>query len=185
MSYEEIVRFYPNPRHGIEEIMPTRLGNILRNAELYPYERYNIRSVTAWPRLFPLLPAGFSAEVVIARSNLNFMLIISSLSAAFACVAGGYLLFAGTAWWFIVAWIAYRGALSSALFVGTQIKVAFDLYRNELLKQMRVTLPTNSSEEKQTWRQLHQLFYQFKPLDLPYTANLAPPSSSSSEETDP
>ncbi len=38
------------------EVMPTRLGNILKNAELHPEDRYGIDAVVVWPRLYPLLP---------------------------------------------------------------------------------------------------------------------------------
>src|SRR5260370_7047529 len=51
-AYWEIYHFYPMPEYGVEKVMPTRLGNILKNAELYPHERYNIDSVLVWPRLY-------------------------------------------------------------------------------------------------------------------------------------
>ena len=56
--YQDIYLFYPG-RHRLDELMPTRLGNILKNAEVYPKLRYGIDSVLIWPRLYPLLPDAF------------------------------------------------------------------------------------------------------------------------------
>ena len=40
------------------------------------------------------------------------------------------------------------------------IKAAFDLYRNELLKQMRLPLPATLDEEKTRWREIGQFLYR-------------------------
>src|SRR6266498_1987653 len=45
-----------------EEVLPTRLGNILRAAERYPISHYGMDAVYFWPRLFPLLPPEFKAD---------------------------------------------------------------------------------------------------------------------------
>jgi len=53
LSYDTISYNYPM---RTREVMPTRLGNILKNAELYPTDRYQIDAVQVWPRLYGLLP---------------------------------------------------------------------------------------------------------------------------------
>ncbi len=160
--YEEIYFSYPLPTQP-EHVMPTRLGNILKNAELYPKDRYRIDAVLIWPRLYHLLPERFIQTLAEARSALDFMLVISSLSGAFVLVGGGYLLYIKAPVRIIIfcilgglfiAWMAYKGTISSGLLYAQQIKVAFDLYRNELIKQMHLPLPANPDEEKKRWHEI-------------------------------
>lgn len=184
-AYEQIYLFYPLPPQR-REVMPTRLGNILKNSELYPRDRYSIDAVLVWPRLYNLLPDAFKQSIIDLRGNLDFMLVISAHAAAFAFLAGGYLLaakaspltfLASFAGGLAVAWLAYRAALGSALLYAQQIKAAFDLYRNELLNQMRVPLPANRDAERATWAELCQMLYRnIQPASWTYEA--APPSSS-------
>lgn len=167
-QYEKIYLYYPLPTQP-EQVMPTLLGNILKNAELYPRDRYRIDAVLIWPRLYYLLSDRFVQTVADARGALDFMLVISSLSVGFALLAGSYLLITGAAWlYFLVcflgglftAWLAYKSALGSALLYAQQIKVAFDLYRNDLLKKMHISLPTTPEEEKRVWNDVVQLLYR-------------------------
>lgn len=174
-SYEELYFNYPPYR---ADMMPTRLGNILKNSEIYAYERYSIDSVLIWPRLYGLLPDRCSALVAQARSALDFMLVISSLGTAFAIVSGAYLLVVRADWWLylvcfgggmIVARASYQGAIGSALVFAQQIKAAFDLYRNELLKQMRIPLPLTRNGEDALWTAVCQFLYRNQPPTYPYS----------------
>jgi len=174
--YEEIYLFYPLPTQS-EQVMPTRLGNILKNAELYPKDRYRIDAVLIWPRLYYLLPERFIQTFAEARGALDFMLVISSLSGAFALISAGYLLYvwAPMQLFFIcipgglfIAWLAYKGAIDGALIYAQQIKVAFDLYRNDLLKQMNMPLPATPAEEKERWNEVVLFLYRNVPGLLTY-----------------
>ena len=175
-NYEYIYFNYPKPTQ-LDEVMPTRLGNILKNSELYPSDRYGLDAVLMWPRLYDLFPAPFTEAIIALRTGVDFMLVISSLSTAFALISGIYLVVVqGSPYLFllcfggglVIAWIAYRGALSNALLYGQQIKTAFDLYRFELLKKMQVPLPKNLGEELQTWQDLKDFIYNNGPLPWPY-----------------
>lgn len=175
-AYNQIYQLYPLPS-DMDEVMPTMLGNILKNAELYPRDRYQIDSVLVWPRLYRLFPADFVEDIVAVRGALDFMLVIGSLGGAFAVLSGGYLLVMRSPWWLFllcfwgglaVAMLAYRSSLSNAQLVGTQIKIAFDLYREELLTQMRIPLPTTQQEEKEIWKQLCKFFFRNDPIRLTY-----------------
>ncbi|MCA1680714.1 MAG: hypothetical protein LC777_18085, partial [Actinobacteria bacterium] len=46
---------YPSSDHE-DDVLPTRLGNILLAAERYSLDRYQFESILFWPRLYPLLP---------------------------------------------------------------------------------------------------------------------------------
>jgi hypothetical protein len=166
--YEDIYLGYPLPTQP-EQVMPTRLGNILKNAELYPKDRYQIDAVLIWPRLYNLFPERFVQTITEARGALDFMQVLSSLGGAFALLAGSYLILVGGTWWLflacfwgglLVAWLAYQGALGSALLYAQQVKTAFDLYRNELLKQMRLQLPATPKEEETWWHEIGQFLYR-------------------------
>jgi hypothetical protein len=139
--YAKIYSSYPLPTQP-GEVMATQLGNVLKNAELYPRDRYNIDAVLAWPRLFPLLPEGFTALLTASRAALDRALATSVLavgagtaSAAYTLVQDGHWQLFLACWWggAALAWLMYRSALSAAAVYGQQIKTAFDLYRGILL----------------------------------------------------
>lgn len=175
---EAIYLYYPKPAYS-DQVMPTRLGNILKNSELYPLDRYGIDPVLVWPRLYHLLPERFIQVVVEARSSLDFMLAISTLSILFALASGVILLSVKAAGWLflvcfwggsLAALLAYKGALGNALMYAEQQKVAFDLYRNELLKQMRLKLPATPQKENEQWHEIRELIYgEQVPASLTYS----------------
>ncbi len=175
--YDEIYLNYPPPSR-LEQVMPTRFGNILKNAELYPLLRYKIDAVLIWPRLYHLFPERLLQTLAEARSSFEFMLVISFLGGAFALLSSIYLLIVGGTWWLfllcfweglLIAWFAYEAALGSARLYAQQVKAAFDLYRNELLIQMRLPLPTNPKEEREQWQAIGQFLYRNLPGSLKYT----------------
>ncbi|GAB1540024.1 hypothetical protein NUACC21_26930 [Scytonema sp. NUACC21] len=185
VNYESIYLYYPPEP---EQVMPTRLGNILKNAELYSFYRYEIDAVLIWPRLYNLFPERFIQTIAEAKGSLDFMLVVSALSGIFGLVTGVYLVVVQASGWLFLtcfwgglflAMFAYHSALESALLYAQQIKAGFDLYRNELLKQMRLELPKTPSEEIELWDKIHQLLYnsnttvflQYKDPDAAKTQN--------------
>jgi hypothetical protein len=187
--YEEIYLYYPLPTRSYE-VMPTRLGNILKNAELYPDLRYGVNSVLVWPRLYQLLPNHYLQTIAEARGSLDFMLVIATLSGIFALASSLYLWIVKAKWWLfllclcggmVVAFWAYLGALQNAFLYAQVIKAGFDLYRYKLLNQMRLPLPTSPSQEQQLWQQVNNFLYRGIPFSgLHYTNN--PPENSQDGE---
>lgn len=159
---------YPSPtRPG--EVMPTRVGNILKNAELYPEIRYGIDAVVVWPRLHPLLPSGVSTALGAVKADLELQLVTASLAAALGVAGGAAVLVAGGPWllflaWYwggaLVWWLAVRGAAGPARAYGQQVKVAFDLYRRDLLTQLDA-----GSDGPARWQALARLWHRGLPLD--------------------
>ena len=180
-NYNYLSLYYPShydPEKAIKIIMPTQFGNILKNAESYPSDRYGLDAVVIWSRLYPLFPERFIQIVGEAKGTVDFMLVISSLSGIFALISGIYLvIIKASGWLFLLcfwgglglAWLAYRGALASAVVYAQQIKTGFDLYRQELLKQMHLKLPTNLKNEKEQWEEVRRFLYQNFPLSGEYT----------------
>jgi hypothetical protein len=160
-----------------DKVMPTRLGNILKSAELYPKYRYHADSVLLWPRLHHLFPENFRRDVADARAQLEFLLVISLLSTIFSIVAGGYLLLRGAAWWafllcfwggILVAFGAYLGSTSNAQVYAYQLRVGFDLYRTELIRQLRLELPGTFDQERERWKEIISLFFYATPPEWTY-----------------
>lgn len=91
--YRNLSLYYPPQDY----IMPTRLGNVLKAAELYSWERYQIDSVVIWSRLESDIPDAFSAPLQDAKTSLD---LITTLAA--------FLLFFGVP---LACWVALRTAV--------------------------------------------------------------------------
>lgn len=166
--YESIYYGFPFPDEP-EAVMPTRLGNILKNSEQYAYKRYDMDAVLLWPRLYAVLPEGFIKTLDGAKTSLDFMLVISTLSSLFALLAGIYLVVTGGPWWlfllcfaggWVVAYFAYRSALEAAVTYGQLIKSAFDLYKDALRQQLGYERPKSLEEERAFWIAVYDLTYR-------------------------
>lgn len=158
------------PRN-VDRIMPTRLGNILRAGEEHAYLRYGIDSVTAWPRLYIVLPETFRQTFGSAAANLELAVIISVLGAAFAAI-GGLLASVMLPWYaallivgggMAVAWLGYQAALHAASGYAMLIRAAFDVHRWKLLEAMGLKSPTSYDSEREQWGQLRKLWREMGP----------------------
>jgi hypothetical protein len=152
-------------------MMPTRLGNILRAAEIYPYERYGIDAVVIWPRLRPLLKPEVMALLEDRKTTLTFMLSMSLLSALFSLIWCPMLAFSNRWDLFLLcalgwplAWMCYQNALQSALVYSEQLRATFDLYRHDLLKALNRPVPSTLEEERKEWLRLTRFFQRNLPL---------------------
>jgi hypothetical protein len=68
-------------------ILPTRLGNILRAAEVYSQDRYHVDAVALWPRMVWAIDKEFMGHVDTANDQCSFLLNSSLLSGIFAALA--------------------------------------------------------------------------------------------------
>jgi len=172
--WAELLAFYPPPTH-LDKMMPTRLGNILRAAEIYPYERYGIDAAVIWPRLRPLLKPEVMALLEDRKTTLTFMLSMSLLSALFSLIwcpvlalwTNRWDLFLLCALGWPLAWLCYQNALQSALAYGEQLRAIFDLYRHDLLKALNRPVPATLEEERKEWLRLSRFFQRNLPMPPP------------------
>lgn len=135
-----------------QDLLPTRLGNILRAAERRPYHRYGLDAIICWPRLWLLLPEAVKKDLQAAQTELNnaVRLIFWSLL---------FLVWSIWAWWAIplalmAAAFAYGWALDAAAVYATLIEATFDLHRPLLYNALGWTLPPDPAEERRVGRQL-------------------------------
>lgn len=157
-------------RYPIDEadVMPTTLGNTLRAAERYPFDRYRADTIITWPRLAALVPASFAAQVDEFRAGMEFLAVVCVWCASFTALTGGALvLLGGSPSFFAVVlvvgsaatWAAYRGTVEAAEEYGDQLKVGHDLYRNLLFAQLRLPMPDTLERERAQWLALHDFIY--------------------------
>ena len=157
--------YYP-PRKHIDNVMPTRIGNILLDSELYARDHYGIDSVTIWTRLRPLLAGDVIAPLEGSRTARDFMLLMSALSATFTLIWCPVLAIFTSRWDLFLlcaagwplAWVCYYSAVQSTLAYSERLKAVFDLHRNDLLKALNRKIPENAEKERKEWTDLSDFF---------------------------
>ncbi len=170
---------YNNFPRDAQLLRPTRLGNLLAAAEEYPYELYRLDAVVWWPRLVTLLPETFRTQVDTAITPMLTMLNLSMILSLLTCLGGA--LFLAVQYWSLcvvmcigglfIARLCYIAAVTQAEDYSVLVRVAFDLYRHEMLKQMHIPVPDNLVEERRLWLSLNPWIDQYKP---PWEADNAP-----------
>lgn len=169
-----LARTFPPPTRG-DALMPTRLGNILRAAEIYPHERYAIDSVVIWPRLRHVLPTAAVGTLVEAQTALESLLLLRTLATVFGVVAPTTLIVTRESWllvavsllaW-VVAGLSHGSALQVAIGYADQIRTAFDLYRMDLVRHLGFETPGDLATERLLWDDLTQFYFRNLPLARP------------------
>ena len=153
-------------------LKPTRLGNVLVAAEEYPYQLYRLDAVIWWPRLITLLPERLRSQLDTALTPLVSLLNLSMILILVALGGGATTLLTDRRWWLgvlvIIGGLAlargcYLAATNQAMDYGQLIRVAYDLYRHDILKQMHVPTPENLVEERLLWETLNTMMYYYIP----------------------
>jgi hypothetical protein len=166
-----------------ERLLPSALGNALRAAEDDAGQRYGLETVLIWPGLYVVLSEQARAIVDDQRTQLD---VVARLAATLAVTA---LLATGLLWrwwpWVVVvpmgllglAWFAYRAAVSAAVAYGDGLRLAFDLYRFDLLRTLHLPLPQDSGSELAANLRLSEFLALGKSLHVAYQhAELPAPS---------
>jgi hypothetical protein len=160
--------YYNYPRNP-DRLKPTRLGNVLIAVEEYPYQIYQLDATIWWPRLAVLLPQDFRVQVDMSLSPMLAAINLSSLFTLLALISLISILF-NHQWLlcgliFIIglslARVLYYAVISQAIVYGKLVRVAFDLYRHEILKQMHIPLPDNLFKERTVWDLLTKWHYYY------------------------
>lgn len=145
-------------------VLPTRLGNVIRSFESYPWRQYRIRAISVWPRLVARIDEKYATQIADAKSAVDFMLNSSLLCATLALlVAGVRLLYpVGLASevvlvpslevlaLIVLSYGFYLAAIAGAGAWGALVRGAFDLYRGDLLAALGYSQKPRSLEEERT-----------------------------------
>ena len=144
-----------------EYLLPTRLGNALRAAELQAGQRYGLNTIDVWPRLLPNLSPRVTEIITDLRNQLTpapasvLSWCLPLASTALLAVHGPWLLIpAVTA---VSSWIAYRAAARCDRPRPSALR-RLRLHRFELLRGLHLPLPVNSATEEQVNRNLSRFF---------------------------
>jgi len=167
-----------------DDILPTKLGNIIRGFEYYPATRYSIEPITIWPRLLAILPQKQVDAINTEKSFVDFWL---NLSLSFLILGP---LWVTTMWYVAIFWpffvpvlvgavllgyLAYRMAIPNAVAWGYEVRTAFDLYRCDLLRKLGFKRPASLTAERALW---DKIFWFFNYEDYAKEQGLPQPDSS-------
>lgn len=157
-------------------VAPTRLGNILLEAELYPEATYSMDVAFYWYRLRHVLPDVVFNTMDKAKAIADFLVYLSFFLIFYTPLhLIGYLIQGQTLIALLggvaglpVAYLLYRISLSPLSIYGQHFKAAFDNYRSDLAEEMGLGPETLSFEsqqkiegEKERWRRAW-LFLQYQ-----------------------
>jgi hypothetical protein len=144
------------------DLMPTRLGNLLRAAERQPLNKYGLDAIICWSRLWMLLPDPVKKDLQEARADLNTAVRVWLWSLLFCSWAVLAILPTSVnlqATWplllgLLSGWFAYHWALAAASLYGELIEAAFDLHRNLLYQAINWRKPDDPNEERRVGQDL-------------------------------
>jgi hypothetical protein len=136
---------YPAGREGErgapfdDRLMPTMLGNILRNGEDAAGDRYGLDMPTVYERMYPAIVAGRLGPVI--SQNLDVIDTAGALCVMTAVATAASLPLVGRLdWWSLVPVVmsmlsvaSYKGALRAARRHAKHLATAFDLHRFDLV----------------------------------------------------
>lgn len=143
------LRTYPEKVH---EIMPTRLGNILRRHERLAGAAFGLDAVTSTPFLLQVASGEVKAYVDDTRTDMDIAVRMVLVWAASSVVTAA-MLWRHDLWLlvplatFICSCTAYRGAVFAAVDYGTSLHVLTALTRRQLYEALGMDFPANSGEE--------------------------------------
>ncbi len=140
------------------EIMPTRLGNILRASERRIYAKYGLDPRICWARLWLLIPGDARENVSTARSGLD-------VGARSFLWGGLFAIWIVWSWWAlpvaVIALVAsYAWMVDAARDYGELLEATFDLYRFSLYRTLGLPIPANSDVEPAQGKLLTQFLWR-------------------------
>jgi hypothetical protein len=140
---------YPEP----DEILPTRLGNVLRRQERQAGSAYGIESIGALPRLAMVAKPPELAYLNNQRTQLELALRTAILALFATIITVPFMWWQGL-WMFLavvpygMAYASYRGAVALAEEYGMAMRTLIDMSRFALYERLRIEQPSNSAAER-------------------------------------
>lgn len=169
-------------------LLPTALGNIIRAFEVYPRVMYGIDAIKGWERLIAVVPKDYRELIDAAKTQVDFWINFSSLSAILLIEYILLLLMANQilALWFpltlvIIQFVFVSRSLSSAIGWGELVKSSFDMFLPELHMKLGFETPENRAAERLQWQKFSQAIIYRLPDALPDRKLIEDKSAKSSD----
>lgn len=158
-------KYPPDDNH----LMPTALGNILKNVEERTGRRYGLDVLNAYRRIYPSVAPEFRQAI---EEQLDLISITSSLCLAFGVVSlAASPLILRMNWWTLVIPVAmvasaaaYRGAQRAAQDHEHLMKAVFDVHRFDLAAALHYELPTDAAAERELNQRITEFLNDNAPL---------------------
>jgi hypothetical protein len=151
----EMIRILENFPSATSQIMPTRLGNVLRRYESQAGRQYSLDALQVVPHLLLVAPANHVDYINDQRSQLDLavrMTFIALLASATALLFlwpyGAWVLVAAIP--YMLAYLSYRGSVIAAGHYGSALDTLINLDRFVLYEHLRLPLPVDTKAER--WR---------------------------------
>jgi hypothetical protein len=162
-QYEEAIRVRSNFPRAMDQIMPTRLGNVLRRFEYDAGRQYSMDAVQIVPLLLLVAPADHVDYVNDQRTQLDLAVRMTFISAIATATAVFFLWPYG--YWALVAivpyalaYLCYRGSVVAGSHYGSALDNLINLDRFALYEQLHLRLPAGTVHEREMNEKLKSLF---------------------------
>jgi hypothetical protein len=156
-----------------DDIMPTRLGNVLRRYERLAGYQYGLSAVTAIRHIALVADPQRLDYLNDQRQQLDLAVRMSATSVIATCIAisalwrhGPWLLIALGP--YAIAYLSYRGAVVAAQEYGAAVSTIIDLDRFTFYQRLRMQRPENTAAERLMNKRLMALIDYMSNVSLPY-----------------
>jgi hypothetical protein len=175
--------YYPDQ---LQDVRPTRLGNVLRRYEVSAGSTYGLAAIPSVPRLAVVAQPAELDYLQSQRMQMDLAVRTSVLAMA-ATLITVVVMYRHEAWMLValipyaVAYGAYRGAVTVAHEYGTALAVLVEVDRFSLYERLRLPLPNTLNEEQDLNKKLMKAF-RLQPVSW---LNYAAPKPSAPEDSTP
>ncbi len=160
MRVDKVLDGYPD---SDELIMPTRLGNVLRQGEEAAGRPYGLEAMHIYPRMYPSVSELLRGDI---SRQLDLIATTASLCVAFlaATVISLPLALRPDVWRItpavvlLFAAVSYRGAVRASADHALLLATAIDLHRFDMIKALHLRLPETARDELRMNRELTDFF---------------------------
>lgn len=157
-----------NSNYGLQDLAPTKMGNVANTIQGYTLRRYRCNFEIVWSNLTRIVMKDekASATLMEAKTQLDFLVaccwltLVSAVGWSFVFAVldpnrGAFL--AAALGGPLLAYIWYRAAAEQYRSFADVLMTSFDTFRFQILTEMRLAVPVDVEDERQTWEQLDKL----------------------------
>jgi hypothetical protein len=150
---DEAGRVHASQPRNLDQVMPTRLGNVLRYYEAAAGAPYGLNAIRVMPYLARVAPSGDMAYVTDQRSLLDLAIRMTVIS-LIACAVSTLFLWQRGIWLllalvpYVIGWLSYRGAVVAAGEYGRALAAVIALNRFTLYDRLNIPRPTDTNSER-------------------------------------